>query len=98
MTIQFEGPVWYWRGPAPFYFVTVPPPISAELLAIQRRVTYGWGMIPAAVRIDGFEWTTALFPKDGNFIVPIKAVARIAAKAEEGDIMSLTLTIEVNSA
>jgi hypothetical protein len=98
MTIEFEGPVWYWRGPAPFYFVTVPPPISAELQSIQRKVTYGWGMIPATVQIDDFEWTTALFPKDGNFIVPIKAVARKAAKAEEGDIITLKLTIEVESA
>ena len=24
MTIEFSADVWYWRGPAPFFFVTVP--------------------------------------------------------------------------
>jgi Domain of unknown function (DUF1905) len=94
MTLEFEGPIWYWRGPAPFYFVTVPPDGSAELREVQKRVTYGWGMIPATVRINAFEWTTALFPKDGNFIVPIKAIARKAAKLEVGDTVSIALTIE----
>lgn len=24
MNLNFSGEIWYWRGPAPFYFVTVP--------------------------------------------------------------------------
>ena len=24
MNLEFTGPIWYWKGPAPFYFVTVP--------------------------------------------------------------------------
>ena len=24
MRLRFSGEIWYWRGPSPFYFVTVP--------------------------------------------------------------------------
>ncbi len=91
--IEFEGPIWYWKGPAPHYFVTVPQNGSDELKALQRSVTYGWGMIPVTVRIKGTEWTTALWPKDGKFIVPIKAVVRRAETLEEGD--SVTVRLEI---
>jgi hypothetical protein len=25
MIIEFDGDIWFWRGPAPWYFITVPP-------------------------------------------------------------------------
>jgi len=25
MVFEFTGPLWYWRGPPPFYFITLPP-------------------------------------------------------------------------
>ncbi|NYI67281.1 DUF1905 domain-containing protein [Spelaeicoccus albus] len=38
MTLAFTGPLWFWRGPAPFYFVTVPDAESAELHDISALV------------------------------------------------------------
>ena len=32
MEIEFDGAVWYWRGPSPYHFVTVPEAPS-DLLA-----------------------------------------------------------------
>lgn len=93
MTVEFEGSLWYWRGPAPFYFVTAPERESAELKAIQRSATYGWGMIPVTARIGDIEWTTALFPKDGRFVVPIKTAVRKPLKLDEGD--DVTIRLEV---
>ncbi len=49
--LQFSGEVWFWRGPAPFHFVTVPDAESAALSATAGRVSYGWGMIPVAAQI-----------------------------------------------
>ncbi|MGD2026589.1 MAG: DUF1905 domain-containing protein [Anaerolineales bacterium] len=46
MILEFSGEIWFWRGPAPFYFVTVPAQESEVLTAISEEVTYGWGMIP----------------------------------------------------
>ena len=93
MTIEFTGTIWYWRGPAPWYFVTVPATQSHDLHAIVGSVTYGWGMVPATVRIGTTTWQTSLFPKDGGYLVPIKARVRTAEHLAEGD--QVTVRLEV---
>jgi hypothetical protein len=91
--IEFRGEIWHWRGPAPFYFVTVPPEQCQELRGIARSVTYGWGMIPANVRIGKTKWYTALWPKEGGYIVPIKASVRKAEQLGEGDEVTIRLAV-----
>jgi len=93
MIIEFTGKIWFWHGPAPWYFVTVPEKESYDLKAIVGFVTYGWGMIPVNVRIGKTEWMTSLFPKDGSYIVPIKASVRKEEDLEEGD--KVTVRLEV---
>ena len=93
MDIEFTGNIWYWRGPAPFYFVTVPAKQCHDLKAISGFVTYGWGMIPAIVRIGETEWKTALFPKDGRYVVPLKDRVRKAENLEEGDNVTVRLKV-----
>jgi hypothetical protein len=94
MHIEFDGKIWFWQGPAPWYFVTVPEQHSNELKAIVGMVTYGWGMIPVTVQIGKTQWTTSLFPKDGRYIVPVKASVRKAEDLDEGD--SVTVWLEVH--
>ncbi len=94
MILEFTGPVWYWKGPAPFHFVTVPEAESDVIHDAAHLVTYGWGMIPATVRIGRTEWTTALWPKDGAYIVPLKAWVRKAEGIELGHRVTLRLVID----
>lgn len=42
MDLDFKGKIWYWKGPAPFYFVTIPQPESDSIKSISKQVTYGW--------------------------------------------------------
>ena len=93
--LQFDGEVWFWRGPSPFHFVTVPEPESAEIHAAASLVTYGWGMIPAELRIGRTRWTTSLFPKDGGYIVPVKDMVRRAEGIHVGDTVTVSLAIAV---
>lgn len=93
MNIEFNGKIWFWKGPAPWYFVTVPAAQCNDLKAIVQLVTYGWGMIPVNAGIGNTTWTTSLFPKDGQYIVPIKASVRKAEHLEEGD--NVTIRLEV---
>ncbi len=93
MTIEISGSIWYWRGPAPFYFVTVPEKHARKIKAMEKLVTYGWGMIPVTVRIGKTEWTTALWPKDGLYIVPVKAIVRKAERLDEGDTVKALLKV-----
>ena len=97
MNIEFEfnGKIWFWKGPAPFFFVTVPEEPCRDLKAMSGLVTYGWGMIPVHVRIGKTEWKTSLFPKDGRYIVPIKASVQKAEKLEEGDQVTVRLEVRL---
>jgi hypothetical protein len=93
MNIEFDGEIWYWRGPAPWYFVTVPTEQCDHLRAIAGSVTYGWGMIPAKARIGVTGWKTALWPKDGRYIVPIRASVRAAEGLDVGDTVTVRLEV-----
>jgi hypothetical protein len=92
LTMQFTGRIWYWRGPAPWYFVTVPQKHSDAIQAMAAVLTYGWGVIPVTARIRNTEWTTSLFPRDGLYAVPVKADVRKAERLDEGDRVRVTLT------
>jgi hypothetical protein len=93
MMIEFTGIIWFWRGPAPWFFVTVPEEQSLDLKAISTFVTYGWGVIPVKVRIGNTEWKTSLFPKDERYIVPIKASIRKIEDLALGDEVTVSLVI-----
>jgi hypothetical protein len=93
MRIAFRGPIWHWRGPAPFYFVTVPEEDSRELKAVSGAVTYRWGMIPVTARIGSTTWKTSLFPKDGRYLVPLKDAVRKAEGLAEGDEVGVVLEL-----
>lgn len=91
--LEFSGEVWFWRGPSPYHFVTVPEDESAQLQATSARVTYGWGMIPVEVRIGATLWTTSLFPKDGGYVVPLKDMVRKAERIDVGDTVTVRLAV-----
>jgi hypothetical protein len=94
MNIQFSGELWFWKGPAPWHFVTVPEDECAELEATAALVSYGWGMIPVTAQIGSSSWTTSLFPKDERYIVPVKTSVRRAERLEVGDLVTIRLAVD----
>ncbi len=95
MILTFTGTIWFWRGPAPWLFVTVPEEQCDALHAIAELVTYGWGMIPVMAQIGETEWKTSLFPKDGRYLVPIRVSIQKAESLEEGDEVTIRLKVSV---
>jgi hypothetical protein len=95
MNLKFNGKIWYWRGPAPYHFVTIPAEESHDLKAISASVTYGWGVIPVRARIGQTEFQTSLFPKEGHYLVPIKDKVRKAEKLREGDDVTIRLEVRL---
>jgi len=93
--LEFSGEVWFWKGPSPHHFVTVPEDESAELQAASALVTYGWGMIPVEVQIGSTRWTTSLFPKNGGYVVPLKDRVRNAEAIVVGDTVTVRLAVDV---
>jgi hypothetical protein len=91
--LEFEAEVFQWRGPSPYYFVSVPEPMCDELRVAARDVSYGWGVVPVTVQIGATSWTTSLFPKDGGYLVPLKDRVREAEDIAQDDIVQLVLTV-----
>ncbi|WP_341975895.1 DUF1905 domain-containing protein [Microbacterium sp. LTA6] len=94
MQLRFSGEIWFWRGPAPFHFVTVPPAEAEMIHDVSTVVTYGWGMIPASVTIGASTVTTALWPKDGGYIVPIKKALQDREDIGVDDVVDIVLEID----
>jgi len=93
--LELSGEVWYWRGPAPFHFVTVPEEPSAALEAMSPEVSYGWGVIPVGARIGRTTFRTSLFPRDDLYLVPIKVAVRRAEGIALGDVVTVGLTVDI---
>lgn len=93
MNVEFSGELWFWRGPSPWHFITVPDEQCGELEALSSFVSYGWGMIPVTAQIGDTEWTTSLFPKDGQYVVPVKTWVRNAEELELGDVVTIQLAV-----
>jgi len=93
--LEFSGDVWEWRGPAPYHFVWVPEEQAAALDDVAAMVSYGWGMIPADVTIGDTTWYTALWPKEGRYVVPLKDRIRRAEGIELGMVVDISLTVKV---
>lgn len=94
MELAFSGEVIHWRGPAPFLFVPVPDAEAAALRDVSPLVSYGWGCIPVTVRLGRTTFTTAIFPKDGGYMVPVKVAVQRAEGVGLGDVVQVEVLIE----
>ncbi|QCW50212.1 DUF1905 domain-containing protein [Nocardioides dongxiaopingii] len=95
MDLVVVGEVWWWRGPSPFHFVSVPAEECAELAEVAPMVSYGWGMVPVTGRVGGTGFTTSLWPRDGGYVVPLKDAVRRAEGVGLGDVVTVQLTVRM---
>ncbi len=94
MEWTFTGEVIEWRGPAPYLFVAMTPEDSADVKEEARGLIY-WGQVPVLVTIGDTEFATALFPRDGRYLVPVKVAVQRAEEIEEGAIVEVVLRLNV---
>lgn len=93
MSYNVTGEIFEWRGPAPFYFVRVDQATSDDIKTFAKHITYGWGVLPAYGKVGKTEFETALFPKDGAYLVPIKDALRKGENLEIGDTIKIQLNL-----
>ena len=93
LDIAFTATVIHWRGPAPFHFVAIPGDQVGEVRWAARIASYGWGCVPVEASADGVAFTTALFPRDGGYMLPIKTAVRRQAGIDLGDTIAMTMRI-----
>jgi len=92
--LEWSGEVVEWRGPPPYYFVLAPPVQAEWLFDVMPEVTYGWGMVPVRARLGSTDFTTAMWPRQGTFWLPLKAAVRRAEGVEAGDVVSVRVSIQ----
>ncbi|MFJ8105720.1 DUF1905 domain-containing protein [Streptomyces sp. NPDC096132] len=95
MELDFTGSVIEWRGPAPYYFVRVPDEEATDIQEVAAMATYGWGVIPVEARIGEVVFETSLFPKDGGYLLPLKAAVRKPEGLSAGDEVTVGMTVRL---
>lgn len=93
MDTEFSAALWEWRGPAPFFWLSVPEGVCEAIRAEAAEASYGWGAIPVQVRIGATRWETSLLPKDGGYALPLKAMVRTRERIGEGDTVTVAMSI-----
>jgi hypothetical protein len=91
---RFQTRIIEWRGPSPFFYAPIPTRYVDELRQLTKIVSYGWGVTPVEARIGDIGFETSLFPKDGGYLLPLKAVVRRQADITVGDLIEVELTIQ----
>ena len=94
MEWTFSGEVFEWRGPAPYLFVAMTREDSEDVKEEARGLIY-WGQVPVHVTIGDTEFTTALFPRDGRYLVPVKVAVQRAEAIGEGAVVEVVLRLNV---
>lgn len=93
MPLRFSAEIIEWRGPSPFYFASIPDELTGEIREEARIASYGWGVVPVDVTIDGIEFTTSLFPRDGNYLLPLKDAVRRKVGMTVGDNIAMEFSV-----
>ena len=92
MEIEFSGELVEWRGPAPYYFVALPRDEADLVDEVRAEVVY-WGVVPVRARIGGTEFTTAMFPREETWFLPVKLAVRRAEGIELGEVVTVRLSV-----
>ena len=93
MDFEIFGPIFEWRGPAPFFFVAANEEDSAHLTDLATGLSYGWGCIPVTAHLGAVTFTTSLMPKDDSYLVPLKKATRELANVGLGDMVHIGIEL-----
>ncbi|WP_285137923.1 DUF1905 domain-containing protein [Microbacterium sp. lyk4-40-TSB-66] len=95
MIVRFDGDVFRWeaRSDSDWYFVALPPELSADIRETQtfRR---GFGGVRVEATIGGSIWRTSIFPQAGEvYVLPLKRAVRDAEGIEPGSTVVVDLFV-----
>lgn len=100
----FTAPLWRWTArretadAGAWSFVTLPLDVADE---VRQRAgePRGFGSVRVHVEAAGRAWDTSVFPdaSSGSFVLPVKKAIRVAAGVDEGDDLTVTLSLRDSS-
>jgi hypothetical protein len=86
---SFSAELFEWRGPAPFYWLSLPEDVSEYVREEAAMASYGWGAVPVRVRIGRTEWETSMLPRGGGYALPVEVVAPRTAPEISGKALTV---------
>lgn len=98
--LTFTAPLWRWTArqkstdsPA-WFFVTLPPEVVDEVRHSAGEPR-GFGSVRVSVEAAGTSWETSVFPDSDSdgFVLPVKKAVRVAAGVDEGDELTVSLSV-----
>jgi len=96
LELAFEGDLWQHDSAGGWHFVTLPLELAEE---IRERAPdgRGFGSRRVTASIGGVTWSTSVFPDSGSgsFLLPVKQQVRAASGVEAGDVVSVTLQVDL---
>lgn len=94
MELTFSSRVVEWRGPAPYHFLPLPPEAADVVDDVKTAIAY-WGVVPVTARIGDTEFSTAMFPREETWFLPLKVAVRTAEGISLGDEVEVELRLAV---
>jgi len=76
-----------------YFYASVPAEHADAIRRAASLVSYGWGVIPVEATIGTIRFTTSLFPKDGTYLLPIKADVRRRSGVTGGDAVDVRMVL-----
>ena len=103
-SFTFTAPLWRWTAreassdAGAWCFVTLPTDVADEVLQ-RAGEPRGFGSVRVHVEAAGQSWDTSVFPdaSSGSFVLPVKKAVRRAAGVEEGDELTVSLSVRDGS-
>lgn len=92
MDIELVGEVVEWRGPAPYVFVVLPPDAADLVDEVKADVAY-WGVVPVRAWIGTTEFTTAMFPREDTWFLPLKVAVRRSEGIDLGQLVEVRMHV-----
>lgn len=92
---SFKAKVWIFNGPTPWYFVTLPKKLAAEVRMFHGSLQKNFGTIRVTASLGKTTWKTSVFrdTKSDSYVLPLKAEIRKKENILAGKTLQVTISI-----
>lgn len=90
---SFKAKIWKYKGPAAWYFVTLPKSLSKKIRTQHGLSEEGWGRLKTTAEIGNSNWDTAIWfdTKAQSYLLPVKSVIRKKEKILDNSVLNINL-------
>lgn len=94
----FKAKLWKHKGPAGWYFLTVPQTTSSKIRKVYLSSEEGWGRLKTTASLGASKWQTAVWfdTKVGSYLLPVRSEVRKKEKLNLDQSATCSLEFEID--